>query len=235
MSLTVLLVHGAFADGSSWTPVLKHLIAAGVTARAVVNPLRGLSADGEYVKSQVAQTEGDVLLVGHSYGGPVITYAGSGSPNVKGLVYVASFGLEQGVSVQDSTKDFPVSELNQSLQPWAYPGSDLPELTIAVDKYHSAFGADLPDEEAAVGALNQRPASALAFGEPLAVEPAWKNVPSWWALSTADNAINPDYQRHAAQTLGATVTEVEGGSHSIAVTRSREVADVILAAVKAVS
>lgn len=235
MSLTVLLVHGAFADGSSWGPVLRHLIDAGVTARAVVNPLRGLSADGEYVKSQVAQTEGDVLLVGHSYGGPVITYAGSGSANVKGLVYVASFGLEQGVSIQDSTKDFPVSELNQSLQPWTFPGSDLPEFTIQLDKYHSSFGADLSDEDAAIGALNQRPVAAIAFGEPLAVEPAWKSVPSWWALSAADNAINPDYQRHAAQTVGATVTELEGGSHSIAISRSREVADVILAAVKAVS
>ncbi|MGD8169467.1 alpha/beta fold hydrolase [Herbiconiux sp. P16] len=232
---TVFLVHGAFADGSSWSKVSAHLREAGIESRTVSNPLRGLSFDGEYVASVVSQTPGDVVLVGHSYGGPVITYAGSTAENVKGLVYVASFGLDKGMSVQDSTAGFPDSELASSLQPWTFPGSELPEFTIQQDKYRSAFAADVTDEEAVFGAANQRPAAALAFGEPLAVEPAWKRVPSWWALSGSDNAINPDSQRAAAARLGASVTELEGGSHSIAVSRSREVADVIIAAVRAVS
>jgi pimeloyl-ACP methyl ester carboxylesterase len=227
---TVLLVHGAFADGSSWSKVVAHLQAAGITARTVANPLRGLSADGEYVASVVAQTPGDVLLVGHSYGGPVITYAGSSAENVKGLVFVASFGLDKGVGVLESVAGFPDSELGGALQPWTYPGSDQPEFTIQQDKYREVFAADVTDEEAAFGAVSQRPASGIGFGEPLAVEPAWKRVPSWWVLSGADNAINPEAQRAAAERVGAAVTEIPGGSHSIAVSHSREVAEVIIAA-----
>ncbi|MGW3108307.1 alpha/beta fold hydrolase [Streptomyces sp. NPDC001100] len=235
MSATVLLVHGAFADGSSWNKVIAHLRKAGITARAIPNQLRGLTADGEYVASVVAQTEGDVVLVGHSYGGPVITYAGSTADNVKGLVFVAAFGLDKGQSAQEATGGYPEPELVSALQPWSYPGSDVPELTIQVDKYRSVFAADVTDEEAAAGAANQRPASAVALGEPLSVEPAWKRVPSWWVVAGADNSINPDYQRATAEAIGATVTELEGGSHSIAVSRSREVADVIIEAVRSVS
>ncbi|MEV5492616.1 alpha/beta hydrolase [Streptomyces bobili] len=235
MSATVLLVHGAFADGSSWNKVIAHLRDAGITARAVPNQLRGLTADGEYVASVVAQTEGDVVLVGHSYGGPVITYAGSTADNVKGLVFVAAFGLDKGQSAQEATGGYPAPALVSALQPWSYPGSDLPELTIQVDKYRSVFAADVTDEEAAAGAANQRPASALALGEPLSVEPAWKRVPSWWVVAGSDNSINPDYQRATAEAIGATVTDLEGGSHSIAVSRSREVADVIIEAVRSVS
>ncbi|PJJ65175.1 alpha/beta fold hydrolase [Compostimonas suwonensis] len=232
---TVLLVHGAFADGSSWSKVITHLQAAGIPVRTVVNPLRGVTFDGEYVASVVAQTEGDVVLVGHSYGGPVITYAGSTAENVKGLVYVASFGLDKGMTVQESTAGFPDSKLGAALRPHAYPGSDLPEFTIDEEQYREAFAADVTDEEAAVGAVNQRPVAAVAFGEPLAVEPAWKRVPSWWVLSGADNAINPDSQRAAVARLGATVTEIEGGSHSIAVSHSAEVAEVIVSAVRSLS
>ncbi|MFD6285796.1 alpha/beta fold hydrolase [Streptomyces sp. NPDC060205] len=235
MSATVLLVHGAFADGSSWNKVIAHLREAGITARAVPNPLRGLTADGEYVASVVAQTKGDVVLVGHSYGGPVITYAGSKADNVKGLVFVAAFGLDKGQSAQTATEGYPEPELISALRPWSYPGSEVPELTIDVQKYRSVFAADVTDEEAAAGATNQRPASGLALGEPLSVEPAWKRLPSWWLVAGADHAINPDYQRATAKNIGATVTEVEGGSHSIAVSRSGEVAEVIIAAVRSVS
>ncbi|MDQ0771754.1 pimeloyl-ACP methyl ester carboxylesterase [Streptomyces aurantiacus] len=235
MSATVLLVHGAFADGSSWNKVIAHLREAGITARAVPNQLRGLTVDGEYVAGVVAQTEGDVVLVGHSYGGPVITYAGSTAGNVKGLVFVAAFGLDKGQSAQEATGGYPASELASALQPWSYPGSDLPEFTIQVDKYRSVFAADVTEEEAAAGAANQRPAAALALGEPLSAEPAWKRLPCWWVVSGADRSIDPEYQRATAEAIGATVTELEGGSHSIAVSRSREVADVIVEAVRSVS
>lgn len=235
MPATVLLVHGAFADGSAWNKVIRRLSAEGITAKALANPLRGLSSDGDYVASVVAQTEGDVILVGHSYGGPVITHAGSTAENVKALVFVAAFGLDKGENAQEAPSAYPETLLGSSLQPWTYPGSELPEFTIQLDKYREAFAADVTDEEAASGALSQRPASALGFGEPLSVEPAWKRVPSWWILGTADNTINPDYQRATAEKIGSTITEVEGGSHSIAISHSDEVADVILAAVRSLS
>jgi pimeloyl-ACP methyl ester carboxylesterase len=119
---TVVLVHGAFADASSWSRVVTQLQEAGVATEAVVNPLRGLTADGEYVASVLDQIDGDIVLVGHSYGGPVITYASSKADNVKALVYVASFGLDQGMSALDSVEGFPASNIGPSLRPRAYPG-----------------------------------------------------------------------------------------------------------------
>ncbi|MGJ6968836.1 alpha/beta fold hydrolase [Streptosporangium sp. G11] len=235
MSATVLLVHGAFADGSAWNKVMAHLREAGIDARAVPNQLRGLSADGEYVASTAAQTEGDVVLVGHSYGGPVITYAGSSAENVKALVFVAAFALDKGESAQDAPRAFPPSQLVDALRPWSYPGSDVPEFTVRADEYRSVFAADVTDEEAAAGAATQRPASAIAFGEPLSVEPAWKRLPTWWVIPGADNAINPDYQKATAERIGAKAIVLEGGSHSIAVSRSREVADAIIEAVRSLS
>jgi pimeloyl-ACP methyl ester carboxylesterase len=232
MSATVLLVHGAFADGSSWNKVIAHLRDAGICARTVPNQLRGLAADGEYVASAAAQTEGDVVLVGHSYGGPVVTYAASSAENVKALVLVAAFALDRGENAQDAPIAYPATELLGALESWSYPGSDVPEFTLQAVKYRSVFAADVTDEEAAAGAANQRPVSALAFSEALSVEPAWKRVPTWWVVPGADNAINPDYQQETAERIGAKTTVLEGGSHSIAVSRSREVADVIAEAVR---
>jgi pimeloyl-ACP methyl ester carboxylesterase len=233
MAPTVLLVHGAFADGSAWNKVIADLRRSGITARTVANPLRGLAHDGAYVASVVAQTEGDVVLVGHSYGGPVITHAASKAENVKALVFVAAFGLDEGESAQTATADFTPSPLIEALRPWSHPGSDVPELTIEVDRYRDVFAADVTDEEAAAGAANQRPASASALAEPLAVEPAWRRLPTWWAVPTADRSIDPGYQRATAARIGATTTEIEGGSHSIAISRADEVTAVILAAVRA--
>jgi len=232
MSPTVLLIHGAFADGSAWNNVIARLQAAGVSAKAVANPLRGLTNDGEYVKSVVDQTEGDVILVGHSYGGPVITYAGSTADNVKALVFVAAFGLDKGENAQNSGADFPEPPLIGALRPWTFPGSDVPDLSIAVEEYHRVFAADISEADAALGAATQRPVSAAGLGEPLGVDPAWKRIPAWWVIGTEDRSINPDYQRATAQKIGATVTELEGGSHSIAISRADEVADVILSAVR---
>ncbi|GAA2575971.1 alpha/beta hydrolase [Winogradskya consettensis] len=232
MTATVLLVHGAFADGSSWNNVITRLRQQGITARAVANPLRGLTADGDYVASVVAQTEGDVVLVGHSYGGAVITYAGS---TAKALVFVGAFGLDQGEAAQTATAGYPEPDLIAALRPRTYPGSDLPELSIDVDRYHRVFAADLSTEDAALGAATQRPIAAAGLGEPLGVEPAWRRVPSWWVFGAADNAINPDYQRDTAKKIGATTTELDGGSHSIAISRPDEVATVIANAVRAVS
>ncbi len=232
---TVVLIHGAFADGSSWNNVITHLQQEGIRARTEPNPLRGLTADGEYIASVLAQTKDDVVLVGHSYGGAVATYAASAAANVKALVLVGAFGLDQGESAQTSTSSYPEPELISALRPWNYPGSDLPEFTIDAGRYRSVFAGDLPEDQAALGAVNQRPVAALALGEPLAVEPAWRRIPSWWVFGTADNAINPDYQRDTAKKIGATATEIEGGSHSIAVSRPGDVAAVITAAVRSLA
>ena len=234
---TVVLVHGAFADGSSWAPVVERLRAEGVESLAVSNPLRGLTYDGDYVASVVNQIDGPVVLVGHSYGGPVITHAGSKAENVKGLVFVASFGVDKGVSALGSVEGFPEVELGTSLVPRQFPtaeGTDT-EFTIRLDAFSSVFGADLPADFAATAAVSQRPVAQGALGEPLGVEPAWKKLPSWFAVATADHAIDPDSQRAAAKRLGATTVEVEGGSHSIAVSRPEEVTALIVAAVTAVA
>ncbi|BCY09217.1 alpha/beta fold hydrolase [Actinoplanes sp. L3-i22] len=232
MSATVLLVHGAFADGSSWNQVIARLQRQGITARAVANPLRGLTADGSYVAGLIAQTDGDVVLVGHSYGGAVATYAASNATNVKALVFVGAFGLDQGESAQTATGGYPEPDLIAALRPQAVPGSDLPELTIDSGRYHDVFAADLPADQAALGAATQRPISAAGLGEPLAVEPAWRRVPSWWVFGSADRSIDPGYQRDTATKIGATTTELDGGSHSIAVSRPDEVAAVIADAVR---
>ncbi|QFZ19026.1 alpha/beta fold hydrolase [Saccharothrix syringae] len=231
---TVVLVHGAFADGSSWARVIDRLRAHGVDALAVSNPLRGLAHDGDYVASVVDQLDGPVVLVGHSYGGPVITHAATRAPNAKALVYVASFGIDKGESALGSVEGFPPVELNTSLVQHRFPdgqGTDV-ELTIRRDAFPGVFAADLPADFTATAAVSQRPVAARALTEPLSVEPAWRTLPSWFLVATADNAIHPDSQRAAAERLGATAVEVDG-SHAVAVSRPDEVADLILAAVRA--
>ncbi|MCE7000735.1 alpha/beta hydrolase [Saccharothrix sp. S26] len=233
---TVVLVHGAFADGSSWAKVIDLLRERGVDAVAVSNPLRGLAHDGDYVASVAGQVDGPVVLVGHSYGGPVITHAATKAANVKALVYVASFGVDRGQSALSSVEGFPPVELNTSLVPQRFPDGDDTdtEFTIRRDAFASVFAADLPAEVTATAAVSQRPIAARALAEPLSVEPAWKALPSWFVVATADNAINPDSQRAAAGRLGATTVEVEA-SHAIALSRPAEVAAQVLAAVTSLS
>lgn len=233
---TVVLVHGAFADGSSWSQVVQRLRAEGIAAQVVSNPLRGLTHDGDYVAGVVDQIDGPVVLVGHSYGGPVITHAGSKAANVKGLVFIASFGVDKGESALGSVEGFPPVELGTSLVPRQFPngqGTDT-EFYIREDAFASVFAADLPADFVATAAVSQRPVAQLALGEPLAVEPAWRTLPSWFAVATADHAIDPDSQRAAAKRIGATTIEVEGGSHAIAVSRPDEVAGLIIGAVRSI-
>ncbi|MDM8084626.1 alpha/beta hydrolase [Cellulomonas cellasea] len=229
---TVLLVHGAFADGSSWSRVIDRLQAEGVTAQALANPLRGLTHDGEYVANAASQVEGPVVLVGHSYGGPVVTYAGAKAPNVTALVLVAAFGVDYGVSALGSVAEFPDPELATSLEPRTYPGSDSPEVYIQRDKFRSVFAADLPEEETALLAVSQRPVALAGLNDVLEVEPAWKTLPTWFAVATQDHAIHPDSQRAAAARLGATTVEVDG-SHAIALSQPDAVTALVLAAVRA--
>jgi pimeloyl-ACP methyl ester carboxylesterase len=232
--LTVVLVHGAFADSSSWNGVIKELQAAGVPVRAVSNPLRGVSADAAYVASAMAQFPGRVLAVGHSYGGAVITNAALAAGNVVGLVYVAAFAPDEGETLLDIEGGSRDSVLNTSLEQRTYPdgnGGTTGELYIAPEKYHDAFAADLPRDETAVGALTQRPVSLVAFGEPSG-KPAWRSLPSWAAVATGDKAAGSDVVLNMARRAGATITEIDA-SHVVMQSQPRAVAEVILAAVAA--
>ena len=145
-SPTVVLVHGAFADASSWARVLERVRDAGISAEAIPNPLRGLTFDGEYVASVLGQIDSPIVLVGHSYGGAVMTYASSKAPNVRALVYVESFGLDDGVSANQSVADYPPPELASSVEVRTFPNGDEPglEALIQRDRFHSAFCADVP-------------------------------------------------------------------------------------------
>jgi pimeloyl-ACP methyl ester carboxylesterase len=232
--LTVALVHGAFADSSSWYGVIRELRAAGVAVRAVPNPLRGVSHDAAYVASAMAQLPGRVLAVGHSYGGAVITNAALPAGNVAGLVFVAAFAPDEGETLLDIESGSKDSVLNTALEQRTYPDGDggtAAELFIAPDKFHDAFAADLPPEDAALGALTQRPASAFAFGEPTG-KPAWRSLPSWAVVATGDKAAGSDVVLRMARRAGATITEVDA-SHVVMQSQPRAVAEVILAAVEA--
>ena len=233
---TVVLVHGAFADGSSWTGVIERLQAEGIRVMAPPNPLRGISTDSAYINSLIDQTPGPVIVVGHSYGGAVITNAATGADNVLGLVYVAAFAPDEGErlgEIEDGSKD---SVLNSTLMPLQYPTGEgnetAVEFAIDPEKFHDAFAADLPEGQSAVMAATQRPVSEKAFSEPNG-EPAWKKLPSWAVVATGDKAAGTDVVLSMAERAGATITEAEG-SHVIMVSKPQAVTDVILTAVAAV-
>jgi pimeloyl-ACP methyl ester carboxylesterase len=233
---TVVLVHGAFADGSSWNGVIERLQAEGLQVTAPAIPLRGLSIDSAYIASYLDQIPGPVLAVGHSYGGAVITNGATNANNVLGLVYVSAFAPDEGEPLADIESNSKDSVLMTALMPLQYPTGEghetAVEFAIDPEKFHDAFAADLPTEQAAVMAATQRPVSELAFSEPNG-EPAWKKMPSWAVVATGDKAAGTDVVRSMAERAGATITEVEG-SHVIMVSKPQVVADVILSAVAAV-
>jgi pimeloyl-ACP methyl ester carboxylesterase len=233
---TVVLVHGAFADASSWNDVIERLQADGVQVTAPANPLRGISIDSAYITSFLDQIPGPILAVGHSYGGAVITNAATNANNVVGLVYVAAFAPDEGERLIEIENDSKDSVLNTALMPLQYPTGEGEETAVefAIDpaKFHDAFAADLPAEQSAVMAATQHPVAELAFSEPNG-EPAWKNLPSWAVVSSGDKAAGADVVRSMAERAGATITEVEGASHVIMVSQPQVVADVILTALAA--
>ncbi|MDX3571904.1 alpha/beta hydrolase [Streptomyces sp. ID05-47C] len=231
---TVLLVHGAFADAASWSGVIAELQRDGIPVIAPPNPLRGLASDAAYVASAAAQIDGPVILVGHSYGGALITVAGV-AENVVGLVYVAAYVLEEGESLGELQGRFPLSPLVSNLKQWTYPvpgGEPATEVTIAEDAFPSVFAADVPAEVTRILAAAQRPLAAAAFEE-TATAAAWRTKPAWALIAGADNAINPEVERFGAKRADATIVEIEGASHAVAVSRPKEVADLIRTAVRA--
>ncbi|MEV7075866.1 alpha/beta hydrolase [Streptomyces sp. NPDC093990] len=233
---TVVLVHGAFTDAAGWLGVIDELQRGGVPVLAVANPLRGLARDAAYVASVVSQIDGPVVLVGHSYGGALITVAGT-ADNVVGLVYVAAYVLEEGESLRELQDRFPAPPLVGSLKQWTYPvggGETATEFSVAPEAFPSVFAADVSPPVAKVLASAQRPLGSSAFTE-TASAAAWRTTPSWALVAGADQAINPDVERFGAHRAGATTVEVEGASHAITVSQPATVADFILDAVRATS
>jgi pimeloyl-ACP methyl ester carboxylesterase len=234
--VTVVLVHGAFADASGWNGVIELLQRRGHTVVAPPNPLRGLRADSAYIAGVLSQIDGPVLLVGHSYGGAVMTNAATAAPNVLGLVYIAGFAPDEGEilgAVESGSKD---SVLNSALLPRQYPtgpaGQTGTEFGINPALFREAFAADLSAEQTAVMAATQRPIGEVAFTD-ASGPPAWRRLPSWAVVPTGDRTIGTDLVRSMAERAGAEIVELEG-SHVIMMSRPGPVADLIMKALAAV-
>jgi pimeloyl-ACP methyl ester carboxylesterase len=236
MKPTIVLVHGAFADGSSWAGIIQRLQQQGYTVVAPANPLRGVLADSAYLASLLGQIDGPVLLAGHSYGGAVISNAAASAPNVLGLVFVAAFAPDEGERLGEVTPSSKDSILNTALVQYNYPagpgGETAVEFGINPALLREAFAADLPEEQTALMAATQRPISAAAFSD-ASGPAAWKKLPSWAVVATGDKAAGADLVRSMAQRAGADIVEVEG-SHVIMISQPQAVTDRILTAARAV-
>jgi pimeloyl-ACP methyl ester carboxylesterase len=203
-----------------------------VSVVAAANPLRGLSGDAAYIASVISQIPGPVLLVGHSYGGAVITNAASQANNVVGLVYVAAVIPDEGELVRD------LAVLDESvLRIVQYPtgAADAPGVELSLDPavFPEVLAGDLPTEQVAVMAVSQRPAAQTVFIEPSG-PPAWTTLPSWAVVARQDRIVAPEAARAMAERAGAAITEIDG-SHMAMISHPQEVADVILTAIAAVS
>ena len=234
---TIVLVHGAFADASSWNGVIVRLQRQGYTVVAPANPLRGVAFDSAYTASLLNQIDGPVLLAGHSYGGAVITNAATSAPNVAGLVFVAAFAPDEGENLGDVEAGSKDSILNTALVQYQFPtGQDEEtsvEFAINPALLQEAFAADLPEQQTALMAATQRPVAAAAFSD-ASGPPAWRTLPSWAVVGTGDKAAGADVVRSQAQRAGADIVEVEG-SHVIMISQPQAVTDHILKAARAVA
>jgi len=227
---TVVLVHGAFGDASSWRPVFEHLDGDKYDVLAPAMPLRGVASDVAYLGAVIDQLEGPVVLVGHSYSGCAITVAGA-SDKVAGLVYVAGFAPDERESITDLQARFPSLVMGNFLQPRPLPDGGV-ELTVDPDRFHDIFCPDVPDADATFMAHAQRPLMATAFEEPAAAA-AWHVKPSWAVFGTADQPIATQLHRFSYERAGSIVTEVEGASHFVMLSSPAVVAGVIRDAVTA--
>lgn len=228
---TIVLVHGAFADSASWNGVIERLGAA-YDVVAAANPLRGVAGDAAYVRDVMRGIGGPIILVGHSYGGMVITQAAADEPSVRALVYVNAFCPDTGESALSLSGKFPGSTLAETLvqYPVSTGGN---EVAIGQDAYHAQFAADVPTDLAALMARTQRPITEQALSDGLAGDPAWRLLPSWFVFGDADQNIPVAAHRFMAERADPRgQREVVGGSHAMAVARPSEVAETIIEAVR---
>ena len=232
---TVVLVHGAFAESSSWNGVAAQLLDQGYPVIAAANPLRGLKQDAEYIADIVEQTAGPVILVGHSYGGAVITNAVHEDPKVKALVYVAAFAPDQGETAIELSGRYPGGTLGPTLAAPVLLDDGNKDLYIQQDKFGQQFAADVPAAAAALMAATQRPISEAALTEGSG-EPAWEKLPSWFIYGSADKNIPEAALKFMAERAGSkkTVT-VEGASHVVMTSNPEKVAALIVEAAQATS
>jgi pimeloyl-ACP methyl ester carboxylesterase len=228
MPPTIVLVHGAFAESASWDRVIESVSRAGLPVVAAANPLRGLAADARSVSDLIRTLDGPVVLVGHSYGGAVISNVDAGAAEITGLVYVAGFAPEPGESCFSLSGMFPGSTLADALQ--AVPRSDgTTDLSIAPDRFHQQFAADLPASQAALMAATQRPVTQEALVEPSGDRPLWKEHPSWFVFGELDRNIPAALQHFMARRAHAHRTiEIPGASHAIGVAHADATAHLIL-------
>jgi pimeloyl-ACP methyl ester carboxylesterase len=231
---TVVLVHGAFAESASWNGVVHRLQAQAVPVIAIANPLRSIPNDATYLTDVLEGIGGPVVLVGHSYGGMVITEAAAGNEKVTALVYVCAFAPEHGESALELSGKFPGSTLGAALT--AYPVSTGGnEFAIRPDVFHHQFAADADPGQAAIMAATQRPVTEIALTAGLPTDaPAWRSIPSWFVFSDEDLNIPVALHRFMADRAGAKgVREVPGASHAISVSQPDAVTASILEAVSA--
>jgi pimeloyl-ACP methyl ester carboxylesterase len=233
MKPTIVLVHGAFAESASWNEVTQRLLTDGHRVIAAPNPLRSLSGDAAVVSSVLATVEGPVVLVGHSYGGAVMSNAAVGHHHVKALVFVAAFAPEAGESIGELSGKFPGGTLGETLKEVPLPDGTV-DLYIRQDRYHQQFIADVPAERAALDAVAQRPLNTTALNEGSG-EPAWKTVPSWFVYPELDHNIPLEAHRFMAERAGARKrVELPGASHAIPASEPAAVAAIIREAAAAI-
>ncbi|MBC3776406.1 alpha/beta hydrolase [Pseudomonas sp. SWRI99] len=224
---TVVLVHGAFADSSSWNGVVKILEKDGYPVIAAANPLRSVKSDAQSVADVLASVKTPVVLVGHSYGGPVISAAAYGNANVKALVYVAAFAPEAGETAAELSGRFPGGTLGPTLAAPVALADGGKDLYIQQDKFHAQFAADVSPADAKLMAATQRPVTVAALNE-AATEPAWKTVPSYFVYGDQDKNIPAQALAFMAERAHAKKTVVvKGASHVVMVSNPNVVANLI--------
>jgi pimeloyl-ACP methyl ester carboxylesterase len=230
MPPTIVLVHGAYADSASWDGVARRLLGDG-RVLAFANPLRGVASDAALLTDLVGSIDGPVVLVGHSYGGAVMTAVDAAAGDVVALVYVAGFALVPGESAGAASALAPGSTLADTLArvPLAAGGTDT---YIIQERYHQQFCADLPSEQAALMAVSQRPVTEAALFEPLGEQALWRSVPSWFVFGELDRNIPAGAHHIMAERAAARHTvEIPGASHVVGISHPDEVAGVVLEAV----
>jgi pimeloyl-ACP methyl ester carboxylesterase len=227
---TIILVHGAFQDATTWQGVIRSLESDGYPVIAWANPLRSVKGDSSYLASLIDSVKGPVILVGHSFSGMLITNAAAGKDNVKGLVYVAALAPDAGETAQDLLSKFPGGTSGSALGPPVTLANGSHDLYVQPEKFHDQFAADVPAATVTIMAATQRPICDAAFGEQSGT-PAWKSIPSYFIHGTGDKNLPLAAVDFMAKRAGAKkVVEIKGASHELLISHAKETAKLIVEA-----
>jgi len=235
MTPTIILIHGAFAESSSWNDVADRLVDEGHRVVAYANPLRSVAGDAAGLTELVRSIDGPIVLAGHSYGGAVMTNVPADAGDIVGLVYVAAFALEAGESPADAAGSVPGGTLAGTISAVPLPGGGA-DVYIDQDKYHQQFCADVSERQAQLMAITQRPIAEAALGEGSGGAPLWKTVPSWFIYGELDYNIPAGAHRNMAERADARRNvEIAGASHVVGISHPAETAELILEAANVAS